>query len=231
MALSKQLTPHARNYALVVLLVLVTAVVIVTSLLLNSQRKITPQQTVANISPTPKPIQYTKLTPPDVDTSNWKMYVDPILKYSIKYPSNIEIDLKGDNPGEGTAFMFTNNPTPKNEMGAGLDPLQIDARGSTGYDAYHGYQKSEGSCVSESENCYAYTHIPSNIIWVNINNAYGIEAPFDTHTIDYYLTDARKSNQVIRMYSPFITYQNRKFTKDEIHIIEQMVRTLRFERD
>src|SRR6266566_10046516 len=52
MALSKQLTPHARNFAFVVLLVLLTIVVIVTSVLRNSQRKLTPQQTVGKVMPT-----------------------------------------------------------------------------------------------------------------------------------------------------------------------------------
>src|SRR5713101_3442683 len=55
MALSKQRTLRVRNYPLIILAVIVAAVVIGASTLLNSQKETTPQQTVAEVTPTPAP--------------------------------------------------------------------------------------------------------------------------------------------------------------------------------
>src|SRR5258707_9078812 len=89
------------------------------------------QNVTSKISRTPA---YTRLPQPDEDTSNWKIYTDPILKFSIKYPRSLEIDPKGNKPGVEIAWMFVNSPTPESELGDSNDPLQIIARGKAGKD-------------------------------------------------------------------------------------------------
>lgn len=183
---------------------------------------ITPSFTPTPIAK-PTTIQYLQLSPTTMNTSLWNTYTDTILQYTIKYPSTVVVSAAV--PGVSTTFTFSD------DVHSLSGDLMILERGAVGHDAYYGYQITEGDCVLKENNCYSLTHIPDTLHWININNAYGIVAPFDPKAYDYYLTDEKKKGQVIRLVSflPFLQSPTAE-EKNRQFIIETMIRTLRFNR-
>lgn len=108
-----------------------------------------------------------------------------------------------------------------------VNTLEIYARGSNGYDAYHGYEASEGSCVGKNKDCYSYTHITDQVHWIQINNAYGLEAPFNPHNNDYYVTDMKKSGEVIRLVATVGSPSSEDYER-KIKTFQAMIQTFTF---
>src|SRR5712671_2339119 len=91
----KKKQPHTPLF----IVLAVIAVGIFAGTLLMRQKSVV-SNSMQSIMPKLSPIQaYTRLSQADEDTSNWKIYTDAILKFSIKYPANVMIDPEENTPG------------------------------------------------------------------------------------------------------------------------------------
>jgi hypothetical protein len=181
---------------------------------ISSKNKHTPEKVV----PSPSAIHYYKFPQPSIDISTWNTYTDPILKFSIKYPSNVMIDPMDNFPGQRFSFIFTDLDW-KN-LGRNADyyeSIHIYSQGSTGKDAFDAYINS--GC---GKPCNAIREFAD---WVAINNAYGIQY-LGEYGSTYYITDEKKSGDVI-----FLSINRANgLDKQKLDILNQMIRTIRFER-
>lgn len=168
-------------------------------------------------------IVYIKVPQPHVDTSTWKIYSDAILKYSIKYPPNVQI-AKDSTPGIRTSFYFRDTNFSKlTAAHPNYESLDIVSSGQIGKDASYGYTQNKVAC---GVHCNVN---PQNFIWININNAYGIDKSLQQRNkySNIYITDSNKSGDVIHIsIQLFPEADNQK-----IDTLEQMIRTFRFNRD
>lgn len=173
------------------------------------------QQVVATVTPTPTPYA---LSQPDVDTSTWKTYTDPVLKYSIKYPENVMIDPGFNLPGTATSFIFTDEnwkTLPRNSHQ--YESLGIYAR--------HGFGESPRDVGEDPYEQAVKDFGYGGFQRIVINNSYGIELKGGN---TYYLTE----NEDVKKGKAFIslgiaTFQGSDSKK--LEILNQMLHTFKFE--
>ncbi len=158
------------------------------------------------VNPIPTPASIVRIAQPSVDSASWKTYVDPVVKYSIKYPVNI-IPSDGGRKGVGVLFHFTDyDPNKMTAAHNNYENLIITPRNETGKDASYGFTQGK-------------------YIRISLNNAYGIDASINGN-YDILLNDTNKSGDVIEI--ALLNFPTADPNKMET--LRQMVRTFRFSR-
>lgn len=142
------------------------------------------------------------ISQPNVNTSAWMTYSDPVLHYSIKYPSTVMLD-----PGEpfSTAFIFKDKDwhmLPRNSRN--YEALTIETR----------------STKIESVTAMLAEHNDMYVSQIQLNNAYGFGS-LDEANSRLYLTDSKSNGEYIIL--AIQRYLGDDHTK--IAILKQMVRT------
>lgn len=164
--------------------------------------------------------KYSPFPTPSVDTSTWNIYYDPILKFSIKYPSEVMIDPGAIGTGEFVAFIFKDEDwrnLPRNS--GGYEKLEIYDRGGVGKSAFETFKNVECGepCKKKEEEARK----------VKINNAYGINLS-NNLGYNFYLTDKDEKGNTIRVILDTGFYP--RLDKNKLFTLESMMKTLKFDR-
>lgn len=161
-----------------------------------------PMSSQINTSPTSIPVA--TQVPSSTETANWKIYIHPQYKYSIKYPPSVEFTMD--------RFHFIGDKNRK-DTADGFGPhLAIYFRGD----------KSPAEAAKEELST-------ANLKDVELGNATGVQVL--DREFDYYLAPNGKSSPVLRiLYSP--NDYSPTVSKDKVSemkvIAEQMLSTFKF---
>lgn len=168
----------------------------------------------------PTPAQYRKVSPADDKTASWQTFTDDVLKYSIKYPSNIVLDKRQTVKGRITVFIFDEDKTAS--LPGKVTALYLADTHKKGIDGFTAF--SRGDCGSACKVSFKKAD------WININNVYGIKNPLPNDIHNYYLTDKGQTGTVVNVYVGGYTNEKEKGVQEKIGIFEEMIKTIQFNR-
>jgi hypothetical protein len=177
-----------------------------------------PQVSIDTINTTITPAMFTKL-PPTVDTTSWKTFTDKDLRLTIKYPDSVMLDSRQTSAGRIDAFILVEDkevPLP------GRVPILFIAN-------THKEGRNGLSAFMKSDCTQPCTLSDKRIIWININNLYGIQNPMPGDVSNYYLTNKNQTGIVVNAYVGGYKNTADIDAQKKIDTFEQMIRTIRFQ--
>lgn len=206
-----------RSLAIVLALILLAAFLFNAIFLGKNNNK---QKTAAVEEIVVTPTSFIKISQSaDVDTSSWNTFSDEKLKFSIKYPSNIIIDER--QTAQDRLYVFIFDEDKDKRLPGKVTALYIADTHKKGVDGFTAFRS--GDCGKECKISYR------TVLWININNAYGVKNPLPGDIHNYYLTDKKQEGSVINVYVGGYTDKKDKEVQIKINTFEEMIKTIYFD--